>query len=110
MTDAQKIKLQRWWMEQLRTITRKVMAEEEKRKDRLRTKNESMLGEFGIDSLEDIDELYGYGAISSKKRDKLVELFEKVSQPDEMYQAKIDLLQDAYTEAQRIMRDLGQEV
>ena len=34
MTDIQKIQLQRWWQEQIRELTRKVMAQEEKRQQK----------------------------------------------------------------------------
>ena len=110
MTDNQKIKLQRWWMEQLREITRKTMAAENKRQEKAKAKAAVIIGDAGIESMDDIDELYAYGTITAKQRDKLIDLFEKKEEPDEMYQAKIDLLQDAYTEAQMILRDLGQEV
>ena len=108
MTDVQRIKLQEWWKKTLVEITRKVMQEEEKRQERIRKKNASMLADFGIESLEDIDELYGYGAITEKKRDKLTELFEASQTTDEMYEAKIALLQDAYNDAVQILNDLGQ--
>lgn len=110
MTDVQRIKLQRWWMETLREITRKEMQREEKRQEKARKKGEAMFGDLDIERREDIDELYGYGVITARQREKLIDLFEKGQEPDEMYQAKIDLLQDAYTDAQMIMRDLGQEV
>ena len=110
MTDVQKIQLQRWWQEELRALTRKVMAQEEKRQEKIKKKNLSVFGDLAIERAEDIDDLYGYGAISEKKRDKLLDLWEKGQQPDEMYQAKIDLLQGAYSESIQIMRDLGQEV
>ena len=110
MTDKQKIQVQRWWMDQLRDITRKVMAQEEKRIARVKKKNADMIGDLGIERREDIDDLYGYGAITEKKRDKLIDIWEQGQNPDELYQAKIDLLQDAYTEAKHIMQDLGQEV
>lgn len=110
MTDVQKIKLQKWWMEELRSITRKVMAQEDKRQARIKKKSMDMLGSYEIEKVEDIDELYGYGVITEKKRDKLIDLWEKGLETDEMYEAKIQLLQDAYSEAQEIMRSLGQEV
>ena len=110
MTDVQKIQLQRWWMVQLQDITRKVMIHEDKRRKKARSKAAQKLADFEIECREDIDDLYGFGAITSKERDKLIDLFENMEKPDEMYQAKIDLLQDCYAEAQAIMRDLGQEV
>lgn len=110
MTDAQKIKLQRWWMEQLREVTRKTMQADDKRQKKARDKAAVMIGDLGIERREDIDELYAYGSITARQRDKLIDLLEKVEEPDELYQAKIDLLQDAYSEAKSILRDLGQEV
>ena len=106
MTDIQKISLQKWWMEQIREVTRKVMAQEEKRKARELKKGAAVLGDLEIESMEDIDELYGYGVISARKRDRLIELLEKAHAPDEMYDAKIKLLQDEYAESQRILREL----
>ena len=110
MTDAQKIKLQRWWMEQLRAITRKTMQAEDKRQQKARAKAVKELANFSIERREDIDDLYGYGVITDRKREKLIELFDGMVNHDELYQAKMDLLQDAYAEAQQVMRDLGQEV
>ena len=108
MTDIQKIQLQRWWQEQIRELTRKVMAQEEKRQQKAKTKASAALADY--DSEDEIIEAYGMGTITEKQRDKLLDMWEKGQQPDEMYQAKIDLLQDAYTESIQIMRDLGQEV
>jgi hypothetical protein len=48
--------------------------------------------------------------ITSRQRDRLIDAFEGAHGTDEMYDAKMELLQDAYSEAQQIMRDLGQEV
>ena len=109
MTDIEKIKLHRWWQEQIRDLTRKVMAQEEKRQERIRKKNESMLGDLAIERREDIDDLYGYGAITEKKRDKLIDLWEQGQQPDELYQAKIDLLGEYYQASTDVIRNLGQE-
>lgn len=110
MTDNQKIELQRWWMGQLRDITFKVMEKERKRQEKAKKKRASILADLEIEKRSDIDDLYAFDAITSKQRDRLVDLFEKAEEPDSMYQAKVDLLQDAYEEAQMIMRDLGQEV
>ena len=110
MTDVQKVKLQKWWMEQLREITRKTMEAEDKRQRKTRAKADAMIGDLAIERREDIDDLYGYGTITERQREKLIDLFENGMQPDVMYEAKIELLQDAYSEAQRVMHDLGQEV
>lgn len=110
MTDAQKIKLQRWWMAELQIITRKVMKEEEARQAKARARMLTAFGNLDIERKEDIDDLYAYGVITERKRDKLLDMLEQGQQPGELYQAKIDLLQDAYREAKTIMQDLGQEV
>ena len=59
MSDKEKIKLQQWWMEQLRDLTRKVMKEEEKRQAKVTAKASSMLSEYS--SRDDIVEAYGMG-------------------------------------------------
>jgi hypothetical protein len=110
MTDVQKVKLQRWWMEQLREITRKTMQAEDKRQQKAREKATKELADLSIERREDIDDLYGYGVITDRKREKLIELFDGMVNHDELYQAKIDLLQEFYSEAHRVMLDLGQEV
>jgi hypothetical protein len=109
MSDKEKIKLQQWWMEQLRDLTRKVMKEEEKRLENAKKKCFSLLGEYS--SIDDINEAYGVGNITEKQRDRLVDLWERANDGgDPLYEAKITLLQEAYEEAQRIMQELGQEV
>ena len=109
MTDVQKIKLQRWWMGEIQQITRKVMEKEEKRQKKEKTKAAEMLADFS--SRDDINEAYGYGMISEKWRDKLLDLWDKSNEGHgELYDEKIQLLQDAYAEAQAIMSELGQEV
>ena len=109
MTDIQKIQLQRWWQEQIRELTRKVMAQEEKKQARKQAESAAAL--FDYQSRDDILDAYGMGMITEKKRDKLLDLWDNAnSGSDEMYHAKIDLLQEFYTESIQVMRDLGQEV
>ena len=109
MNDKEKIRLQQWWMEQLRELTRKVMKEEEKRQAKAAAKAASALGEYT--SRDDILEAYGFGSITERQRDKLLDMWDEVNENGSgLYDAKIALLQDAYQEAQGIMRDLGQEV
>lgn len=105
MNDRQVIALQKWWLGELKALTKKVLAQEEKRQERIRNKNEQMLGDFGIERREDIDDLYAYGTITERKREKLIELWEQKQTPDEMYEAKIDLLQDMYQTAKEIIRE-----
>jgi hypothetical protein len=110
MNDKQTIRLQRWWMAQIRAITLKVMKDEQKRLDRIKRKNMAILGDLDIEKKSDIDDLYAYGVITDRKREKLLDLFEQAENPDELYQAKINLLQELYDDAHRVMLDLGQEV
>ena len=109
MTDVEKIKLQKWWQEELRALTRKVMAEEEKRQEKARKKAVAMFGDLGIERREDIDDLYAYGTITDRKRDKLIDLWEQGQTSDWFYTEKINLLQDAYTESLTITKELGQD-
>jgi hypothetical protein len=110
MTDVQKIQLQRWWMEQLREITRKEMKNEEKRQERQKKKAAKMMGDLEIEKRGDIDDLYGLRVITDRQREKLIDAFEGAQGTDEVYEAKIELLQEAYETARQVMRDLGQEV
>ena len=49
--------------------------------------------------------------ITKKQKDKLLDLWDHVNEGgDDMYRAKIDMLQEFYTDSIQIMRDLGQEV
>ena len=110
MNNEQKVKLHKWWLDIIRDITDKVVAQEEKRQERSRKKNAAMFGDLEINRREDIDDLYGYGVISESKRDKLVDLWEKGEQTDDLYEAKLNLLQEEYAEAKRILQELGQVV
>ena len=109
MTDVEKIRLQKWWQEELRALTRKVMAEEEKRQEKAKKKALSMFGDLAIERREDIDDLYGYGAITEKKRDKLIDLWEQGQKHDGFYYAKIRLLQDAYADSIQTVQDIQKE-
>ena len=106
MTDVEKIKLQKWWQGELRELTRKVMDQEEKRQAKAVKKTAAMFGDLCIERRDDIDDLYAYGTISEKKRDKLVDLWEQGEQHDWFYEEKVRLLQDAYSESLEIVRDL----
>ena len=105
MKSREIVALQSWWMGQLQSLTQKVMAEEEKRQEKARRHGAKMLGDLCIERREDIDDLYGYGAITEKKRDKLVEVWESRTKPDSLYDAKIALLKDCYHEAKQIMQE-----
>ena len=110
MTDVEKIRLQKWWQEELRTLTRKVMAEEEKRQEKAKKKALSMFGDLAIERREDIDDLYGYGAITEKKREKLIDLWEQGQKHDGFYDEKIRFLQDAYADSIQTVQDLQKEL
>ena len=106
MTNGEKIVLQQWWQGEIRELTRKVMAQEEKRQEKAKKKAASLLGSYSIERREDIDDLYGYGVITESKRDKMIDLWEKGQQPDEFYRRKIDFLQDVYTESVHVVVEL----
>ena len=109
MTDVEKIRLQKWWQEQLRELPRKVMAQEEKRQQAAKKKAMDMFGDLAIERREDIDDLYGYGTITEKKRDKLINLWEQGQKHDGFYDEKIRLLQDAYADSIQTVQDLQKE-
>jgi hypothetical protein len=109
MTNIEKIRLQKWWQEQLRELTRKVMAQEEKRQQTAKKKALAMFGDLAIERREDIDDLYGYGTITEKKRDKLIDLWNQGEQNDLFYDEKIKLLQDAYADSIQTVHDLQKE-
>lgn len=111
MSEKEQIKLQHWWAEELRAITRKVIAEEEKRQNRIKAKNASVLAEYT--SRDDILEAYGFGSITEKKMEKLLDMWDEVESAgyhDNLYEMKIELLQELYQQSQMVLRDMGQEV
>jgi hypothetical protein len=105
MSDKEKIKLQQWWMKQLRELSRKVIEEEEKRQAKASSKAEKILADFS--SRDDIIEAYGIGSISERTMEHLLDMWDEVNQGgSEMYEAKIALLQEAYEEANRVLMSL----
>lgn len=104
MTNENKIKLQQWWLEELKALMQKVEAQEAKRKSR----KSKELSEY--ESVDDILEAYGMGMISEKKKDRLLDAWDQVSDDgDSMYQAKLEMLQEFRDEANEIICDLGRE-
>ena len=106
MNDKLVIDLQTWWIGELKRITKKVMDEEKKRQDRVRVKNDTMLGEYQTET--DIYDAYGMGMITERKFNKLMDLLherENVEQPGELYQLKLDLLSELFQIANGIIRD-----
>lgn len=101
MTDRDMIALQSWWMGQLSAITEKVMADEEKRQKRARASSEKKMGEYR--TFNDIQDAYGCGVISEKKRDKLYDLLENMNpEPDRLYEEKLALLSELYQTAKDV--------
>jgi hypothetical protein len=76
MTNVEKIKLQKWWQGEIRELTRKEMAKEEKRQEKERKKISAIFGDLAIERRDDIDDLYAYGTISERKRDKLIDMLD----------------------------------
>ena len=98
------MQLQSWWMAQLRDLTDKVNREEEKRQAKVRRGVERQLGEYK--TFADVQDAYGCGVISEKKRDRLYDLLEKQNvEPDSFYEQKIQLLTELYQIARRIFSE-----
>ena len=106
MTNVEMIRLQKWWQGEIRELTRKEIAKEEKRQEKERKKAETMFSDLAIERREDIDDLYAYGTISERKRDKLIDVWETSQGHGEFYKEKIALLQDAYAESLKVVQDL----
>jgi hypothetical protein len=108
MNTADKINLQEWWLEELRLLIQKVEAKEKKRYENAKKKCASMLEDYS--SVDDINEAYGVGNITARKRDMLLDLWERAEvNLDELYQAKLEMLQDFRNEAKQIIDNLHRE-
>lgn len=93
-----------WWLAELKNITKRVLAEEEKREARARASAEKKLGEYR--SYSDLQDAYGCGVITERQFDRLADLLEKSKpEPSDLYLAKIDLLQELYSEQKRVLED-----
>ena len=104
MKDA-RIQAQEWLVKELRLLTEKTIAQEEKRKEKARKKNEAALSDYN--SLDEIRDAYGFGFITEKKCEKLMELWEESNGSEsESYGYKIEILQDLYAEAKQVLEDL----
>lgn len=104
MTHTDVMMLQSWWMARLRELTDSVNKAEEKRQGKVRRSVEKQLGEYR--TFADVQDAYGCGVISSKKRDRLYDLLEKMTvEPDKLYEAKIALLSELYQTAKQIFRE-----
>lgn len=105
------IDLQKWWMGELKKITGKLMEQEEKRQGRSNAKADKALEDFR--SKDDILDAYGFGCITEKQKDRLMDLWdrrEREAEPDRTYQMRIELLQEFYQLAKDIIRNNGGEV
>ena len=106
MEENDVIALQKWWMGELKALTRKLVSQEEKRQERAAKKAEAMMGEYK--TITDIQDAYGMGMISEKKHDRLLDLLEdqnRARKSGKMYQMKIDLLEELYEIAKQIVID-----
>ena len=100
------IAVQKWWMGELQTLTEKVLKEEAKRQAKQREQAEKSLGD--LRTYNDVQEAYGVGVISEKKRDRLMDQIEKLEQaswPNRQYEMKLDLLRELYATAKKIVED-----
>ena len=101
-TDVMQLKS--WWMARLKELTDKVNKEEEKRQEKVRRGVDRQLGEYR--TFNDVQDAYGCGVISEKKRDRLYDLLERQNvEPDRMYEEKIALLSELYQTARRIFSE-----
>lgn len=108
MTDLTKevIELQTWWLGELQKLTQKVMDEEDKRQKKAKAKSEDKLADYK--SREEIRDAYGYGCITEKQMEKLMDMWderENGMQPDRLYESKIQLLSEFYQLAKRVIDD-----
>ena len=111
MSTAELIELQKWWLGELSQITRKLMDQEEKRQNKSNAKRDKALEDFR--KRDDILDAYGFGCITEKQKDRLMDLWderEKQSIPDQVYQDRIGLITEFYELAKGIIRDNGGEV
>lgn len=105
MNIEKNMALRSWWMEQIREITRKTIEAENKRQEKVKRQNLKKLGDYK--TYNDIQEAYGVGVITEKQFDRLADLLEKSRpEPDDLYRAKIDLLQEVYQEQKKIYAEL----
>ena len=84
--------------------SKRVIAEEEKRQERVRKAAEKKMGDY--QTYADLQDAYGCGVITERQFDRLVALLEqKKPYPGALYQAKLELLQELYTEQKKILDD-----
>lgn len=96
--------LRLWWIGEIKGIIERITAQEEKRQEQIRKKNLKALGDYK--TYNDIQEAYGVGTITEKQFDRLADLLEKSNpEPDKLYMAKIELLQELYREQRQILNE-----
>ena len=104
MTDKEIVALQSWWMGEVQAITKKVIEQEERRQANAQKKADRLMGEYK--TFGDIQDAYGCGVISARKRDRLYDLLEqKKVEPDALYNAKLEMLGEMYQIAKQAVED-----
>ena len=104
LNDKEVVNLQKWWMGEISKITQRLMNEEEKRQEKIKKKNQALMGEYQTE--RDIMDAYGCGVISDSKKNRLLDLLEGQTQnPDKMYTEKIELLKEVYQQAKSIVAE-----
>ena len=99
------VALQEWWIGEVKALTQKVITTEEKRQAKLSAAAAKMMGE-GFRTYNDIQDAYGMGIITERKRDRLVELLEqREPEPDRLFKMKLELLQEVVETAKRVIAD-----
>lgn len=98
------IALQEWWIGEVNALTQKVITTEEKRQAKMSANAAKQLGEYR--TYNDIQEAYGVGVITERKRDKLMDLLEEANpEEDRLYRMKLELLQEVVAIANRVIED-----
>lgn len=111
MENSDVIALQKWWMGELRTITQRLISQEEKRQEKAAKAAEKLMGDY--QTYNDIQDAYGMGMITEKKQMKLLDLLEdknRARQSSRLYQMKMDMLAELYEIARQIVIDNHGEV
>ncbi len=107
MKQETNVQLRRWWLSELRAITARVQKEEEKRQTRERTKAEKLLGEY--QTFADAQDAYGCGVITKRQYHRILDLLEQMKPVEsDLYHAKIELLEELYTEQKKLLDDWEQ--
>lgn len=100
------LQMREWWVAELQAITKRVIAEEEKRQVRERRKAEKMMESIECHTISDLRDAYACGLITENKFQKLADLLEnRMPDPGSLYEAKLELLGELYTEQKQILDD-----